>query len=124
MAKIQIIIMVVHNDRMITSTIKGKTTSLRKKIVIQWVRKTVRNTKADERPSIETNIDDPTEMDEIMVMADVDQDGQWMVTWTVVKEKASSEVMIIEIIDEQHLNPNPSAKIPFVNDHCTRGEMD
>ena len=22
------------------------------------------------------------------------------------------------------LNPNPSAKITFVNDHCTRGEMD
>ena len=82
-------------------TFLGKITSLRKKIVTQWVRKTVRNTKADERPSIETNIDDPTEMDEIMVMADVDQDGQWMVTWTAAKEKASSEVMIIEIIDEQ-----------------------
>ena len=82
-------------------TFLGKTTSLRKKIVIQWVRKTVRNTKADERPSIETNIDDPTEMDEIMVMADVDQDGQWMVTWTVAKEKVFLEVMIIEIIDEQ-----------------------
>merc|ERR1719204_105489 len=101
MAKIQTIIMVAHNDRMITSTIKGKTTSLRKKIVTQWVRKTVRNTKADEHPSIETNIDDPTEMDEIMVMADVYQDGQWMVTWTVVKEKVFLEVMIIEIIDEQ-----------------------
>lgn len=101
MAKIQIIIMVAHNDRMITSTIKGKITSLRKKIVTQWVRKTVRNTKADERPSTGTNIDDPTEMDEIMVMVDVDQDGQWMVTWTVAKEKASSEVMIIEIIEEQ-----------------------
>ena len=82
-------------------TFLGKITSLRKKIVTQWVRKTVRNTKADERPSIGTNIDDPTEMDEIMVMVDVDQDGQWMVTWTVAKEKASSEVMIIEIIEEQ-----------------------
>ena len=74
---------------------------MRKKIVIQWVRRTVRNTKADERPSTETNIDDPIEMDEIMVTVDVDQDGQWMVTWTVAKEKVSSEVMIIEIIDEQ-----------------------
>ena len=82
-------------------TFLGKITSLRKKIVTQWVRKTVRNTKADERHSIGTNIDDPTEMDEIMVMVDVDQDGQWMVTWTVAKEKASSEVMIIEIIEEQ-----------------------
>ena len=53
---------------------------MRKKIVTQWV---------------------PAEMDEIMVMADVDQNGQWMVTWIVAKEKASSEVMIIEIIDEQ-----------------------
>lgn len=35
MAKIQTIIMVAHNDRMITST-KGKI-SWRKKIVIQWV---------------------------------------------------------------------------------------
>merc|ERR1719204_1154950 len=93
MAKIQIIIMVAHNDRTITSTIKGKTTSLRKKIVIQWVRKMVRNTKADERPSIETNIDDPTEMDEIMVMADVVQEDQWMVTWTVAKEKVFLEVI-------------------------------
>ena len=74
---------------------------MRKKIVIQWVRKTVRNTKADEHPSTETNIDDPIEMDEIMVMADVDQDGQWMVTWTVAKEKVFSEVMTIEIIDAQ-----------------------
>ena len=82
-------------------TFLGKITSLRKKIVTQWVRKTVRNTKADERHSTGTNIDDPTEMDEIMVMVDVDQDGQWMVTWTVAKEKASSEVMIIEIIEEQ-----------------------
>ena len=74
---------------------------MRKKIVIQWVRRTVRNIKADERPSTETNIDDPIEMDEIMVMADVDQDGQWMATWTVAKEKVFSEVMTIEIIDAQ-----------------------
>ena len=74
---------------------------MRKKIVIQWVRRTVRNIKADERPSTETNIDDLIEMDEIMVMADVDQDGQWMVTLTVAKEKVFSEVMTIEIIDAQ-----------------------
>ena len=74
---------------------------MRKKIVIQWVRRTVRNTKADEHPSTETNIDDHIEMDEIMVMADVDQDGQWMVIWTVAKEKVFSEVMTIEIIDAQ-----------------------
>ena len=59
--------------------------------MIQWVRRTVRNTKADERPSTETNIDDPIEMDEIMVMADVDQDGQWM----IAKAKVFSEVMTI-----------------------------
>ena len=74
---------------------------MRKKIAIQWVRRTARNTKADERPSTETNIDDLIEMDEIMVMADVDQDGQWMVTLTVAKEKVFSEVMTIEIIDAQ-----------------------
>ena len=43
---------------------------MRKKIVIQWVRRRVRNTKADEHPSTETNIDDPIEMDEIIVTVD------------------------------------------------------
>ena len=67
-----------------------------KKIVIRWAQRMVR--KADECPSTEMNIDDHLEMqDEIMVTADVDQDGQWIATWTVAKEKVSSEVMIIEI---------------------------
>ena len=69
---------------------------MRKKIAIRWVQRMVR--KADECPSIETNIDDHIEMqEEIMVTADVDQDGQWIATRTVAKEKVSSEVMIIEI---------------------------
>lgn len=36
--------------------------------------------------------------DVIMVMVDVDQDGQQIATWTVAKETIYSEVMIIGII--------------------------
>ena len=69
---------------------------MRKKIAIRWAQRMAR--KADECPSTEMNIDDHLEMqDEIMVTADVDQDGQWIATWTEAKEKVSSEVMIIEI---------------------------